>query len=314
MSNKGKTTQADNTEQTDDTNDDNSVHDSQMTTGDEMLNSSQMTDNNNLIYDWEHCETLQIVRAFTISDYGTKSDDGQTTDDEFMVPDPSISGIIDSTISVPPRRTISDVEEKYVVDDMSSFTNFSNIKVSNAPQKHEYGKERVARKGNIYDKLYNAALKGQLSIVRDILEDHNTAFVPDESGQTPMYAACIGNHPDIISLLINSEYDVNQQDNEGKTPLHTAFENHVPDLAQILIARFGTSIGIRDKQNWTPLHTAIDRGYSSYSKELLEKFLLKDAGTGVGWIQLHAACLEENIQNVQLLLDANTDVNHVSSS
>ena len=115
-------------------------------------------------------------------------------------------------------KTSTDIEEKYIVDDMSSLTNISDMKVSNAPQKHEYGKERMERKGNIYDKLYNTSLKGQLNMVKDILKNQNAVLGPDENGQTPLYAACIGNHLEIIALLIDSGYDVNHQDNEGKTP------------------------------------------------------------------------------------------------
>ena len=186
--------------------------------------------------------------------------------------------------------------------------------VSNAARKHEYEKERVEREGNIYDKLYNAALCGKLSIVKAILENHKTALVCDESGQTALYAGCVGNHLEIIKVLIGCEYDVNHQDNEGKTVLHVAFENHIPDLAQTLITQFSANIEIRDRQNWTPLHTAIDRGYFSYSKELSEKFLHQDVGTEISWIQLQAACFQENTEDVLFLLRANTDINHVSSS
>ena len=196
---------------------------------------------------------------------------------------------------------------------MSSLSHVSDIKVSSAPEKHEFAKERKEREGNIYDKLYNAALKGELSVVKDILENHSKTLVPDENGQTSLYAACIGNHLEIINLLIDCGYDVNHQDNERKTVLHIAFENYVPELAQTLIAQFKANTEIRDKQSWTPLHTAIDRGYYRYSKELSTKFLHQDVDTEVSWIQLHAACWEENIQDVHLLLTANTNVNHVSS-
>ena len=228
-----------------------------------------------------------------------------------MVPQPpSLSGIIDSTISNPPTRIMSDVEENYVEDDMSSLTTTNSIKVSDSPGKHRFAKERVERKGNIYDKFYNACLKGKIHTITEILRKHSTtcAEMQDEDEQTPLFAACIGDHKEIVKLLIDLRYDVNHQDNEGKTALHIAFENHAPDLAQILITQ------IRDHQHWTPLHTAIDRGYYSYSYELSQRFLHQDADTEVSWIQLHAASFEESKQEFQFLLDAGTDVNHVSSA
>ena len=245
-----------------------------MATGYHVLDLYDGCEDADLMYDWKDYETLQ-------ADYGTISDDQSSTDhDDTLVLEPrSISGISYSIASIPPFQTISDDEEKYIYDDISSFTDISDIKVSNEARKHEYVKERVERKGNIYDKLYNAALKGELSMVNDILENHDTMLLPDENGQTSLYAACRGNHLGIINVLIDCGYDVNHQDNEGKTVLHIAFENHIPDLAQTLITQFSAIIEIRDTQNWTPLHSAIDRGYFSYCKELSEKFLHQDVGT-----------------------------------
>ena len=295
--------------------------DSQIVTDSGMLGLGEMSDK--LTFDWE--KVIQMSKAFEIPpnsepnspiDKKFASDRYEQFEAAFMVPEPSISGISESTtgFKIPKPRSISEVDENYIFDDMSSLTDVSDIKVCNAPRKHEYGKERVERKGNIYDKLFNSALKDELTIVKDILDNHSTTLMPDENGQTPLYAACIGDHTEIVKVLIDFGYDVNHQDYEGKTPLHITFENHAPDLAQTLITKFKANTEIRDRQNWTPLHTAIDRGYYSYSKELSVKFLHQDVGTEISWVQLQAACFQEKKQNVQLLLDADTDVNHVSSA
>ena len=266
-------------------------------------------DSEKLSFDWETCETLQVVKAFPISDYGTKSDESSSD----MVPEPaSVSGIIDSTSNNSSSSDTASKEAKDIEDDLYSFSNVSDINVTNALQKHEYEKERVERKGKVYDKLYNACLKGQISIINDILKTCTTALMPDQNGQTPIYAACIGRHPEVVNLLIDSGYDVNHQDNDGKTPLHTAFEHHEPELAETLITLFHARTDIRDNQNYTPLHTAFDRGYNSYSQQL-SRLLHQDIGTEVSWIQLQAACFNENAHDVKLILDSNTDVNRSSS-
>ena len=265
-----------------------------------------------LLYDWEMDEILQMAKAYRISS-DEESSDGYNSDD-FLVPEPSISRIMEGTSYISSSKRTTTVEENYIIDDMSSLTTISDIMVSSPPQKYNFAKERVEKEDNTYGKLYNACLKGEVSIVRDILETHKRTLAPDEHGQTPLYAACIGNHMEIIKVLIDVGYDVNHQDNEGKTPLHRTFEDHDPDFAKILITQFCTNTELRDTQNWTPLHTAIDRGYFDYSHDLNCKFFHKDVGTEVTWVQLHAACFEGKTQDVHALLVSNTDVNHVSSA
>ena len=302
----------------------------------------EASDEEELSYDWAEDEILKMAKAYRISS-DEESSDGYNSDD-FLVPEPpSVSGIMEGTSYKSSSKGTTSVEENYIVVDMSSLSDISDIKVSDAPQKHEYAQERVEKKGHIYDKLYNACLKGQVNIVKDILETHNGTsglnifyslktrirrilkrdkslllddgtLAPDEQGQTPLYAACLGNHLDIIELLISFGYDINHQDNEGKTPLHRTFENHDPDFAKILITQFNASTEVRDAQNWTPLHTAIDRGYFTYSLALTCKFFQEEVGTEVAWVQLHAACFKGRTRRIKVLLDSNTDVNHVSSA
>ena len=294
---------------------DQTVHDSQALTGYQELPSREMPDNHKLSYDWERI--LLFSKWFKIpnsEDYANSMDD--ETSNDFLVPEPpSISGIMEGTTHVSSSsKTTTDKEENFIVDNMSSLSSVSDIKVSNAPKKHMLEKERVERVGNINDKLYNACLKGQINLIKDILENHKILLTPDEQRQTPLYAVCIGNHFEVVSLLIDFRYDVNHQDHEGNTPLHIAFENHTPDLAKILITQFKANIEIRNILNWTPLPIAIDRGYFNYSNQLSQKFLHQDVSKEISWIQLHAACNEENIKNVEILLDANTDVNRDSSA
>ena len=54
--------------------------------------------------------------------------------------------------------------------------------------------------------------------------------------------------------------------------------------------------------------------FSTISHDLRCNFFHQDVSTEEGWIQLHAACVEGRAQDVQFLLDANIDVNHVSSA
>ena len=226
--------------------------DSQIMTDREMIGSGEVS--NNLTYDWG--KDLQWSKAFEIpnsepnslTDQQLVADQWEQFEAAFMVQEHSVSGIAESTSSskTPPCKPIFDVEENFI-DDISTLTDISSITVNNAPRNHVYGKERVGKKGSTYNELYNAALNGEFSSVKDILKRHSTTLMPDENGQTPLYAACFGMHIEIVKLLIEFEYDVNHQDKEGKTPLHITFENHAPDLAQTLITQYKANTEIRDK-------------------------------------------------------------------
>ena len=254
------------------------------------------------------------------------------------IPDPSVSGICQSTLNAQTEGEESTSiykEEKYVKDDISSI--FSKISGPRIESLHsEFEKDttkqklylihpeetseesfmkptlRLERQGNIQDKLYNACLIGQLSVVKDILGEHYTSLKLFEYGQTPLFAACIGDQAEVAKYLIHHGFEVNHQDNEGKTPMHVAFEHRKSDIVQLLL-NHNASYRIRDARNWTPFHVALDRGYYSLCSALLEKFFEEDVGTDVSWIQLHAACFEGDMQKVQFLLDTGVYVNHISS-
>ena len=101
MSEKGQTSQPDKPN-----NDDEIPHDHQITISGQMPDSGDLSDDDNLTYDWEDCEIRQIVKAFPISDYGTKSD--LSSIEYPLVPEPpSLSGITDSTI--PPGQTQNNI-------------------------------------------------------------------------------------------------------------------------------------------------------------------------------------------------------------
>ena len=159
-------------------------------------------DDAKLSYDWETSEALQMAKAFRISSDEESSD----TSDDTLIPEPSISGIMEGTSYTSSSKRTTTVEENYIVDDMSSLSDVSDIRISNAQQRHEFAKERVKREYNVYDVLYNACLKGQLYFIEFFLQTHKATLAPDELGQTPLYAACIGNHIDIMKLLIDSGY------------------------------------------------------------------------------------------------------------
>ena len=194
-----------------------------------------------------------------------------------------------------------------MVDDISGLSNISGMAVNNASRKHDYGKEKAEKNGDVFNRLYDACLKGQLSVTKNILENHNTTAMSDEDGQTALYAACVGDHPEMASLLIESGYDVNHQDVEGETPLHVALENNAPDLTLFLLEA-GADVKMVKSDGNTSLHIAV---YGNCNKQTLQQII--DKGVSVNALNnrretaLVCACKSAQGDSVKVLLKAGAD-------
>jgi len=197
--------------------------------------------------------------------------------------------------------------------------------------------------------LYYATMCGFYSLTEYLLstpsQDVNRR---GGSYATPLHAALVKGHFEIVSLLLRHGADPNGCDEEGLTPLHRVSQGGHPVIAQSLlkIARLllgsGADMDVYDRQGWTPLHTAAKNGHYEMVKLLLEfrpdaqnrtrKMPLSlasgnrkpevsldhradlDFRDREGWTPLHLASRYGHPDIVQLLLYHGTDVDVVRSA
>ena len=72
---------------------------------------------------------------------------------------------------------------------------------------------------------------------------------------TPLIGAPMGDHTELVELLIKKGADVNLKVDRGSTPLHDAVGNESYEVAELLIAK-GAAVNTQNDYGETPLDYA----------------------------------------------------------
>ena len=84
-------------------------------------------------------------------------------------------------------------------------------------KRKEYEEQGVTFSDN--NILHEASLKGNLRLVKSLIECGCNKETEDNSGTTPLMDASLGGHLDIVKYLISVGSDKNAKDKNGYTPL-----------------------------------------------------------------------------------------------
>ena len=180
--------------------------------------------------------------------------------------------------------------------------------------------------------LMTAARSGNVQAVELLLErgaDVNAA--EHERGQTPLMWAVAQQHPDVASVLIESDADLHartkvwyQLENTagntnpsgnfrmahgGSTPLLFAARNGDVETARVLVDA-GADVNDVDASRASALVIATHSGHGQLGIQLLEQGADPN-GAGAGYTALHAAVLRGQVELVEALLDHGADLNAV---
>lgn len=72
------------------------------------------------------------------------------------------------------------------------------------------------------------------------------------NGITPLYAAVLSGHKDVVEFLVAKGADVNAKSNDGYTSLHAAAADGYKDVVALLIAK-GADVNARNNDGVPPL-------------------------------------------------------------
>ena len=159
--------------------------------------------------------------------------------------------------------------------------------------------------------LHIACKKGNISLVRTLIQHQAAAVVQDDNHDTPLHLAALKNRENVVLCLI-SEFgcDPNLKGALGRSALHIACQKGNISLVRTLIQHQAVAI-VQDDYHDTPLHIAALNNKENVVLCLIKEFSCDPNVKGhYGQSVLHIACQKGNLSLVQdLIRDHRVDVN-----
>ncbi|XP_008200216.1 tonsoku-like protein isoform X2 [Tribolium castaneum] len=149
----------------------------------------------------------------------------------------------------------SDAQTESVVGaeiDLEAITDVSDDSDVDQPTTHRRRSKNFQIKRNLKGEtqLHTACIKGQLNVVRHLLDQGHPVNVRDNCGWLPLHEACIHGHLDVVQLLLDKGAAINDRGGtqcEGITPLHDAASNgHLP-IVELLLTRGANAVAKTDE-------------------------------------------------------------------
>lgn len=158
--------------------------------------------------------------------------------------------------------------------------------------------------------LFIASHKGNVEMVKFLLENGANPDIAIKLGATPLFVAVQGNgNLEIIDLLLKNKAEIHVRDHEGKTSLIlAASENGNIDIAKKLVGR-GAEINAYTEQGITALFFAAQNGFTDFAKLLIDEGANLDIAMERGATPLFIACQTGQTEMVKMLLDNGADRN-----
>nr|XP_006209417.2 osteoclast-stimulating factor 1 [Vicugna pacos] len=120
---------------------------------------------------------------------------------------------------------------------------------------------------SIDNPLHEAAKRGNLSWLRECLDNRVGVNGLDKAGSTALYWACHGGHKDIVEMLFTQpNIELNQQNKLGDTALHAAAWKGYADIVQLLLAK-GARTDLRNNEKKLALDMATNAACASLLKK-----------------------------------------------
>ena len=129
-----------------------------------------------------------------------------------------------------------------------------------------------------------------------------------EHNHCSVYSASQKGQLDIVRSLLDRGYDVNDRNTHRETALDVASRYGELEVARLLIER-GADVDARDRGGWTPLITALEYGQLEVARLLLDHGADVNAKMRVRDTALHLASFRGYFEMITSLLERGADVN-----
>ena len=161
------------------------------------------------------------------------------------------------------------------------------------------------------DQLMEASKRGDMRLVKTILEKGADVNAVDKGGATALIYAADGGHVKVVGLLLEKGADVNAKNKGGWTALMwaaTGSSSRRTEMVKLLIAK-GADVNAKDQTGATALMGSSRQGNLRAVKLLVEKGADVNAKDRGGASALIEASTNGHLDIVKLLLEKGADVN-----
>lgn len=154
----------------------------------------------------------------------------------------------DNTTQFGANICIEDLSDEEAANDVSKKAKLSRTRV-----RHKGILEKKNEKGET--PLHVAAINGNVSLVKRLIEQGHRVDVKDYSGWTPLHEACNHGHIEVVKVLLDNKAPINDRGGahcDGVTPLLDAASNGSLDVIELLLS-YGASPLMRTNRGETVL-------------------------------------------------------------
>jgi ankyrin repeat protein len=123
------------------------------------------------------------------------------------------------------------------------------------------------------DVLRRAALVGDLTVAKLLVELGTDINAPDPNGRTALIEAAFGGQTEVVKLLISCGVDVNAKDRDGWTALMEAASKGRLEIVRVLL-KAGANVNQKNNQGMIALDMAA-KGHLNLSRSLKEAAIIK---------------------------------------
>lgn len=165
-----------------------------------------------------------------------------------------------------------------------------------------------------FNELLKAAEYGNFIGVRKAIDNKLLDFNrKDRRGMTPLHAAAVNGHSEIVKMLIREKANVNTFDKKKISPLMGCIERGHYDVARVLLEN-GADPNVKNKDGQTPLHVAAANGHLDTVKILVEKGAALNARDEEWNPPVLRAVSEGHLETVAFLVRNGADINQKNRS
>ena len=161
--------------------------------------------------------------------------------------------------------------------------------------------------------IFLAIKNDDIKKVKSILRGKKQNLSKRKRNETPLHVATERGNIEIVKLLIEHDADVNAQDSNGWSPLYIACYNAYEHIVGALIEH-GANARIECILGNTPLHAASRNSNINIVQSLLHCGVDISSCNVDGWTSLHRAVASRKIEIVKLLLDNGIDTEMITNS